>query len=132
MKNVAAILMVLVLAISTFAQSGRGNFTLKKRNGYSLEVSLIVRNSKVREVLFDLWQPIGRSFHECGIEGKRGDGKTTWTDEGSQTTVEYPEYGDAGTVTITKRSNGKLLIEACGTAVLFTPRGSRYYAVISR
>lgn len=131
-KILAIYILILSVTLPTFAQTGSGAFTLKKKTGYSLIVSFVISNGKVRKVSFDLWEPIGKSSHNCGLDGRRGDGKTTWTDEGAKTTVEYTEYGDESPLFITKQANGKLHIEACGTAVLFTPQGAKYVGAISQ
>lgn len=122
-KILAIYILILSATLLTFAQTGNGTFTLKKKNGYSLNISLTVKNGKVRNVSVDEWIPVNKSFHEYGVEGTRGDDGSTWTENGSTTSIE----NDGQSVSIIKQKNGFLVKpDWSEVKVLFTKNGAKY------
>lgn len=122
--SVGLFLGLLWLTASTVgAQTGKANFATKKKNGYTLNISFTVRNGKLSEVSFSEWRPVNQSFHECGVEGKRGDGQTTWTERGNTLVVDQ----EGTSLTIIKRGTGYLVKANCSAMqVFFTKVGAKY------
>jgi hypothetical protein len=123
----ASITLALLSTNLVSAQNVTANFEIKKKSGYTLNISFTVKNGKVRSVSVDEWTPINKSFHERGVEGTRGDDASTWTDNGNTTSIE----SDGQSVSIIKQTNGFLVkMDWSDVKVLFTKTGAKYIGKI--
>src|ERR1700760_4359801 len=101
----ATMMLGLLTVIATNAQNATANFEIKKKSGYTLNISFTVKNGKVQSVSVDEWTPVNKSFHELGVEGTRSDGASTWTDHGNTTSIE----SDGSSVSIIRQNSGFLI-----------------------
>lgn len=116
-------------AVVADGQNASVNFEIKKKNGYTLNISFTVKNGKVRSVSVDEWTPVNQSFHERSVESTRGDRGSLWTESGDTTSIE----SDGLSVSITKKGNGFLVkTEWSGEQVLFTKKGTKYVGKMLR
>lgn len=117
---------LLSMAIATTAWSDAVKWHNKDKNGDEIDISVLMNNGKAETVSINAFRTVNRSFHECGIEVKRGEGVSRWVDKGNETSVT-DESGS--TVSIKKRGKDIIVIYDCGSCastVLLVNKGNRY------
>ncbi len=139
MRQIFPILLLLLAGTAWAAAPQRTENVTSRVGGAArgLEISLQVAEGRVMSFDYSGWQQVGRSAHDCGLTAARGDGQSTWRDQGSATTVSFADT--PGTLTISREANGYTLVFAemtgegvCGAGaslprrLTLTRRGQRY------
>jgi hypothetical protein len=71
-------------------------------------LSVHLDEGRVALFVYDMYQLLGQSFHECSVEAVRGDDTSTWSERGGATRILLNERSPTGarTVTIAPRHGG--------------------------